>query len=270
MRAPDSTQRIERGTGPAPLSGRTPTAMEIVSCALPQLGHGDRLLVRALALIANRQLLAIDGLQHIRPAQDPFILVANHSTLRESLLVPALLFLYRGGSIVHFLADWNFRLLPGVGLLYARAQVVTVTRKPAKPNFLNLLKPLYEHSLPTLERARAHLAAGRSVGIFPEGEVNRDPTRLLRGRRGAARLSLETGAPVVPVGIRFAAGAGRAGGGTGAMDLRIGAPLVPRAPARQPAAVSAVSDWHGRIMSEIGRLSNKTWTGSRKGDHHDE
>src|SRR5262249_23634438 len=83
------------------------------------------------------------------------------------------------------------------GLLYARAQVVTVTRKPAKPNFLNLLKPLYEHSLPTLERARAHLAAGRSVGIFPEGEVNRDPTRLLRGRRGAARWQLETAAPAV-------------------------------------------------------------------------
>jgi 1-acyl-sn-glycerol-3-phosphate acyltransferase len=109
-----------------------------------------------------------------------------------------------------------------------------------------------------LERASAHLVAGRAVGIFPEGEVNKDPRRLLRGRRGAARLSLETGAPVVPMGIRFPGNRrGRAGGMR--MELRIGAPLVPvRAPGCR-ASLSAVSDWHGVIMSEIGRLSDKTW-----------
>ncbi|HEX5845869.1 MAG TPA: hypothetical protein VFY53_06225, partial [Rhodoplanes sp.] len=32
---------------------------------------------------------------------------------------------------------------------------------------------------------------------------NRDPHRLLAGRRSAALLSLERGVPVVPVGIRF-------------------------------------------------------------------
>src|SRR5262249_15944983 len=121
----------------------------------------------------------------------------------ESLMVPAALCLNRGGRIIHFLADWNFRLIPGVGYIYSRAQVVTVTRKSAKPRFLNVLKPLYEQAVPPHERARRHLASGRSVGIFPEGEVNRDPDRMLRGRRGAARLSLETGAPVVPMGIRF-------------------------------------------------------------------
>jgi hypothetical protein len=133
---------------------------------LPHLGLGDRLLLRALALLAARQVVAIDGLQHIRPAQDPIILAANHSTRRELLLVPALLLLHRGGSIVHFLADWNFRLIPGVALLYARARVVTVTRKPAKPRFLNVLKPLYAQPRSTLERASAHLVAGRAVGIF--------------------------------------------------------------------------------------------------------
>ena len=61
--------------------------------------------------------------------------------------MPALLLLHRGGRLVHFLADWNFRLIPGVGFIYARAQVVTVTRKSAKPRFLNILKPLYEQPL---------------------------------------------------------------------------------------------------------------------------
>jgi hypothetical protein len=79
-------------------------------------------------------------------------------------MVPSLLFLHRSGRLVHFLADWNFRLIPGVGFLYARAQVVTVTRKSAKPRVLNLLKPLYEHAQLTLERATSP-HAGRTLCI---------------------------------------------------------------------------------------------------------
>src|SRR5215510_2310375 len=267
MQAPDTTSDLGAVAEPSHVRTQGLTAAAIVSVPLPHLGLGDRLLLRALALLAARHVVAIDGLQHIRPAQDPFILAANHSTRRESLLVPALLLLHRGGSMVHFLADWNFRLIPGVALLYARAQVVTVTRKPAKPRFLNVLKPLYQQSRSTLERASAHLTAGRAVGIFPEGEINTDPRRLLRGRRGAARLSLETGAPVVPMGIRFPGDKrGRAGGMT--MELRIGAPLVPVRAAGDRASLSAVSDWHGVIMSEIGRLADKTWT-ARVSRHDD-
>src|SRR5262245_28982449 len=270
MQAPDSTPRLEAGTGLSPRAGRTLTASEILACPLPHLGPGDRLLLRALALSASRYVVAIDGLQHIRPARDPFILVANHSTLCESLLVPAMLLLHRGGSNVHFLADWNFRLIPGVGALYARAKVVTVTRKSAKPRLFNLLKPLYVHPLSALERARAHLTAGRAVAIFPEGEINRDATRLLRGRRGAARLSLETGAPVVPMGICFRHNElGRLTAKSWTMQLRIGLPLVPRGPPRQRASIAAVGEWHGVIMTEIGRLANKAWPGAGKAMHHD-
>ena len=268
MRAPDATQLI--GARPDLLTWRRPAATQIVGCPLPHLGLGDRLLLRALAMYAARHVVAIDGIQHIRPAHDPFILVANHSTRRESLLVPAMLLLHRGGSRVHFLADWNFRLIPGVGLLYARAQVITVTRKSAKPRLLNTLKRLYQHPLPTLERARAHLAAGRAVGIFPEGEVNRNPTQLLRGRHGAARLSLETGVPVVPMGIRFPGGApGRAFKVRSGMELQIGAPLLPPGPSEHRVSLSQVCTWHGVIMSEIARLSGKAWARPGKAMDHD-
>ena len=78
---------------------------------------------------------------------------------------------------------------------------------------------------------KAHLVVGRSLGIFPEGQVNRDPDHLLRGRRGATRLSLATGIPVVPMGIRFLGGApGPPVLGNCVMQLEIGAPLVPPAP----------------------------------------
>ena len=35
--------------------------------------------------------------------------------------------LHRGGRLIHFLADWNFRLIPGIGLMYRRAETITVT-----------------------------------------------------------------------------------------------------------------------------------------------
>lgn len=258
MRAPNFPQPLAAASGA--WTWKAEQAADIIGCTLPHLGLGDRVLLRALALLASRHIVAIHGLQHIRTGLDPFILAANHSTRRESVLVPAMLFLHRGGRRVHFLADWNFRLIPGADLIYARAQVVTVTRKSAKPRVLNVLKPLYRHPLPALERARSHLAAGRAIGIFPEGEVNRDPARLLRGRRGAARLSLETGTPVVPMGIRFPGqDAAEPIPANAAMELHIGPPLLPPQPAAQPATLAAVSAWHSVVMREIARLSGKAW-----------
>jgi 1-acyl-sn-glycerol-3-phosphate acyltransferase len=258
MHSPDVSQTL--AAGPGHQIWRAPAAAEILGCALPHLGLGDRLLLRALALLARYHVLSIHGLQHIRAAGDPFILAANHGTRRESLLVPALLFLHRGGRRVHFLADWNFRLIPGVGLIYSRAQVVTVLRKSARPRFLNALKPLYECSLRPFEQARAHLVAGRSIGIFPEGAVNRDPGRLLRGRRGAARLSLETGTPVVPMGIRFPhVERGAPIPSHAAMELHIGPPLRPAGPPRAEAPLAAVTEWHATIMRAISCHSGKEW-----------
>jgi glycerol-3-phosphate dehydrogenase (NAD(P)+) len=49
--------------------------------------------------------------------------------------------------------------------------------------------------LEALARARRALDAGQAVAIFPQGAVRGDR----RWRRGAARLALATGAPVVPV-----------------------------------------------------------------------
>ena len=74
--------------------------------------------------------------------------------------MPALLFLTRGGRLPHFLADWNSALIPGVGFIYSRSQVVTVLRKPAKPRFLNAPKPLHGQPHTPLERAWSHLTRG--------------------------------------------------------------------------------------------------------------
>jgi 1-acyl-sn-glycerol-3-phosphate acyltransferase len=237
-----------------------PAFEELVRWALPaQKNVLDAWVVRGLALLARQQVLRIAGLEHVRGLHDPFILAINHSTRTESLLVPALLVLHRGGRLIHFFADWNFRLIPGIGLIYRRAQTITVTRKSAKPAFLNVLKPLYMAPPCALERARQRLLSGHSVGIFPEGTVNRDPGRMLPGHRGAAYLSLATRTPVIPVGIRFPGAAGRIDDHA-RMEVAIGAPLAPpRLCARRPSRAE-LRGWHAIVMGEISRLSGKLWT----------
>lgn len=234
-----------------------PPVGEILSRRLP-LGAADRWLLRLFALIARRQVRALTGLQHIDPANDPFILAMNHSIRREAVLVPALLFLHRNGRFIHFFSDWNNLLIPGYGLLIARAGTITVTRKPARPAFLNALMPFFRDPVPALERARRHLAAGRSVGIFPEGTVNRDPTRLLPARVGMARLALETGVPVVPVGTRFPGAVfGLPPDERAPLDVHIGAPLTP--PRLVRPRLADVRAFNAAVMNEIGRLSGKDW-----------
>lgn len=235
------------------------TLREILFRPLPHQGAGDRWLIRSCALLGRSQVRIVCGFEHIDPANDPFILALNHCTRREALLVPAVMMLRRGGKLIHFMADWNFRLIPGIGLMYRRAETITVTRKSARPRCLNVLKPLYLDPLPVIERARARLSSGLSVGIFPEGRVNRDPDILLKGRTGAAWLSLETGLPIIPGGIRLSrAQTGNDPGGT-ALELRIGAPLHPPRRTRSGVPTAELRVWHATIMAEIARLSGKAW-----------
>lgn len=224
------------------------------------------MLVRGVALIGRSRIRSVAGLEHIAPERDPIIVALNHSTRLEALLVPPLLFLLRRGRRIHFMADWNFRMVPGIDLLYRRAGVITVARKPARPRLLNLAKPLFTDAISPMEQARRHLSAGRSIGMFPEGTVNRDPLKLLRGRPGAARLSLETGAPVVPIGLRFPAAAigGRVPEGS-PMAIEVGAPLIPAAVERPTRAT--IWAWHRQIMTAIGHLSGKSWEfGTQEGE----
>ncbi len=219
----------------------------------------DRYLTRLACLAALNQVVEIDGVENILPQRDPFLLVANHSSRREAVFLPALLLMARGGRIVRFLADWNFRLIPGVGYLYRRSGTITLTRKNARPRILNQLKPLFEPRTPPLEEAKRHLLSGGSVAIFPEGTVNRDADRLLRGRRAAARLSLEAQVPVVPVGIRFArrqASTGLIDSGS-PMSIHIGTAMAPASNHRMAASPQLVTAWNRQLMAEIGHLCGK-------------
>jgi 1-acyl-sn-glycerol-3-phosphate acyltransferase len=52
-----------------------------------------------------------------------------------------------------------------------------------------------------IETARTILRRGGLLALFPEGTRVRDPERLGHPRRGAGRLALESGAPLIPCAI---------------------------------------------------------------------
>jgi 1-acyl-sn-glycerol-3-phosphate acyltransferase len=120
----------------------------------------------------------------------PVIVAANH----ESLLDPPLLAL-AADQPLHFLAKvelWRYR--PGAWLMDALGGI------PIRRDRRDLV---------SVGRAEELLRAGESIALFPEGTV-----RGGTWTRGAARLALLTGAPLVPVrivGTRRALSRGRIG-----------------------------------------------------------
>jgi 1-acyl-sn-glycerol-3-phosphate acyltransferase len=54
-----------------------------------------------------------------------------------------------------------------------------------------------------IDAALARLKAGRTVIIFPEGDLSPEEGGFHKARTGVARLALLSGAPVIPVGIHL-------------------------------------------------------------------
>jgi len=245
--------------GPATIQP-PPSVAEIWRRPLPHLAHrtATRFVCRSLLTLYRRRFLDFTGAHHVLADRDPFVLALNHSQRPEAILVPAWLCFLRGGRMVHFMADWNFQLIPGVAWIIRLHDPIHVIRKEARPRFLNRLKSRYRHLDPPFVEARRRLDAGRSVGVFPEGTVNRHPDQLLRGQSGAARLALESGVPVVPCGIQFP---GHAGGGpigdTEPFGVRFGPPI--RSGTSAPANAAEVATLHAQIMGAISTLSGKEW-----------
>lgn len=249
-------ERAGLGAGTFPLS-----LGEIWSRPLPYLAEEPttRLVCRLILHLARERVLGVMGSEHILPHNDPFIVACNHSQRIEALVVPTLLIFLRGGKRIHFLADWNFLLVPFVGTALRRSQVIAVGRKSARPAFLNHLRPWLVDSRPSFHLALNRIAERSPVGIFPEGTVNRNADRLLPGELGAARLALHSGAPVVPLGIRFC------GLPPGApiherlpFSIDIGPPMAPPTSGGRPDAREA-RRLHSRLMRALAHHSGKRW-----------
>jgi 1-acyl-sn-glycerol-3-phosphate acyltransferase len=246
-------------TAPLVRSGR-----EIFAAPLPGLAPVHRRLALRALVAACSRLVTVEHPERLRGLPEPAIFAFNHSTAFEAVLAPAALIWLRGGRPIHFLADWMYLHLPLVGWLLRQSEPIPVYRKPARWR-LGESHRLARRRASVMDACLERLAAGASLGIFPEGTRNRHPERLLRGRRGLGEIALRSAAPVVPVGLHFPAAArlGRAPR-IGRLVLSPGEPMtfeteraavaaLPPGPERRAVVQRVVS----LVMTEIARLSGK-------------
>jgi 1-acyl-sn-glycerol-3-phosphate acyltransferase len=117
------------------------------------------------------------------PAEGPAILCPNHISFMDSTFL--MLTVPRNISFVgkaEYMDSWKTKyLFPALGM-------IPIDRTGG------------DKSQAALQAARAVLERGELFGIFPEGTRSRDGA-LYKGRTGAARLALEVGCPIYPVGI---------------------------------------------------------------------
>jgi 1-acyl-sn-glycerol-3-phosphate acyltransferase len=124
--------------------------------------------------------LHIEGAEHI-PRAGAAIVAPNHKSFWDAFFVAA-------GTRRHVRFMGKAELFEGrLGRVLVRLGAFPVRRG--------------ESDADALETARVILRQGGLLALFPEGTRVRDPQTLGSPRRGAARLALETGAPLIPAAI---------------------------------------------------------------------
>ena len=169
---------------------------------LPGLpARGGRIALRMLMLLFGSRFRE-RGAERMAELEGPVIIAPNHLNYFEAILTPSTLMYLRAGAPPRFLIDWMFHYIPVLGWMLDHNRTIKVWHKKAKVPLLNRVRDRHADDDP-LEAAAEALAQGDWVGIYPEGKCNRDPHQLLKGRGGLARLALESGAPVLPLGIDY-------------------------------------------------------------------
>jgi 1-acyl-sn-glycerol-3-phosphate acyltransferase len=150
-----------------------------------RLGFWPRLvvaLVKPVLLMWTRRNWA--GMEHLA-GNHGIIVVPNHVSHADPLVAGH--FIYEAGRWPQFLGKASVFRVPVIGWIINRVRQIPVERGTVD-------------AARSLDRLTAALNEGGAVVIYPEGTTTREPDLWpMRGKTGAARLALATGAPVVPV-----------------------------------------------------------------------
>ena len=119
------------------------------------------------------------------PQAGGVIIAPNHVSHFDPLVVAH--FIYRAGRWPRFLGKASLWSVPVLGSLLRKVRQIPVERGSVE-------------AVKSLDVLVDALQQGGAVVIYPEGTTTREPDLWpMRGKTGAARLALVTGAPVVPV-----------------------------------------------------------------------
>ena len=145
---------------------------------------------RRIAVVAIKPPLTVftrrtwSGLEHI-PQSGPAIIVVNHISHADTVAVAH--YVYDSGRWPQFMIKASVFKVPVLGYLMQRWRQIPVERGTTD-------------AARALEASIAVIEAGGAVVIYPEGSTTKEPNLWpMRGKTGAARLALTTGAPVVPL-----------------------------------------------------------------------
>lgn len=124
--------------------------------------------------------------QDLIPAQGGLVVCANHISNFDPLAVAH--FLIWSGRWPRYLAKASLWKIPVIKTVMVRCGQIPVERHSADASV-------------GLAYAIQAVRAGQCVVVYPEGTITRDPDLWpMKGKTGAARIALEAGVPVVPIG----------------------------------------------------------------------
>ena len=139
-----------------------------------------RQIIRPLARVIYRP--RVEGKANV-PKSGPVIFASNHLSFIDSIAIPV-----AAPRPVHFLAKASYFDSPASRWFFTAIGAIPVQRGAG------------QSALDALDQQRTLLEEGSTVALYPEGTRSLDG-RLYKGRTGVAFLALQTGAPVVPVGL---------------------------------------------------------------------
>jgi 1-acyl-sn-glycerol-3-phosphate acyltransferase len=208
-----------------------------------------RSLISPLARLVYRP--RIEG-RNLVPLDGPVIFASNHLSFIDSIAIPV-----AAPRPVHFLAKSSYFEGTGAKGWLSKTFFESIGAIPVR-------RGAGQAALDALDLQRQLLDEGLAVALYPEGTRSTDG-RHYKGRTGVAFLALQTGAPVVPVGLIGTDKVMPVGAKMPTLNERItvkfGAPLnlAPHGPASSGKARRLATD---EIMAAIHALSGQELAGA--------
>ena len=131
-----------------------------------------------LSIRSSGVTVTVEGLRHLEPRRS-YVLMSNHRSALDILTLVVALWEIQ----LRWVTKAELRRIPGFGWCLRATRQIFVDRS--------------DHA--SLAAARDRLSGGTSIVFFPEGTRSSGP--LLPFKKGGFVFAIETGTPIVPIGI---------------------------------------------------------------------